>query len=59
MRNRQSVILVVDDNATNLKLVSMLAFEGYQIVTATDAEEAPAFGDISSDLFAGENHLFD
>jgi CheY-like chemotaxis protein len=43
MRNRQSVILVVDNNATNLKLVSdVLAFEGYQIVTATDAEEAQA-----------------
>lgn len=36
-----SCILVVDDNATNLKLVSeLLAFEGYQILKATDAEEA-------------------
>ena len=43
MQNRNSVILVVDDNATNLKLVlKLLKFEGYQIVTATDAEEAQA-----------------
>ena len=34
-------ILVVDDNATNLKLVStLLEFEGYDILTAVDAEEA-------------------
>jgi CheY-like chemotaxis protein len=34
-------ILVVDDNRTNLKLVSeLLAFEGYQILKAVDAEEA-------------------
>ena len=40
MRNRQSTILVVDDNAINLNLVSyLLEFEGYQIITATDAEE--------------------
>jgi CheY-like chemotaxis protein len=34
-------ILVVDDNATNLKLVSdVLAFEGHHILKAADAEEA-------------------
>ena len=34
-------ILVVDDNPTNLKLVSyVLAFEGYEIVNAIDAESA-------------------
>ena len=34
-------ILVVDDNATNLKLVSdLLEFEGYEISRAADAEEA-------------------
>lgn len=34
-------ILVVDDNPTNLKLVSdVLGFEGYQIVQASDAETA-------------------
>ncbi len=34
-------ILVVDDNPTNLKLVSdVLAFEGYDILKAVDAEEA-------------------
>ena len=34
-------ILVVDDNPTNLKLVSdVLAFEGYDILKAADAEEA-------------------
>ena len=34
-------ILVVDDNPTNLKLVSdVLAFDGYQILKASDAEEA-------------------
>ncbi len=34
-------ILVVDDNPTNLKLVSdVLAFEGHDILTAVDAEEA-------------------
>lgn len=34
-------ILVVDDNHTNLKLVSdLLAFEGYDILKAVDAEEA-------------------
>jgi CheY-like chemotaxis protein len=34
-------ILVVDDNPTNLKLVSdVLAYDGYRILKATDAEEA-------------------
>jgi CheY-like chemotaxis protein len=34
-------ILVVDDNATNLKLVSdVLGFEGHEILKAVDAEEA-------------------
>lgn len=34
-------ILVVDDNPTNLKLVSdVLHFEGYQILNASDAESA-------------------
>lgn len=34
-------ILVVDDNPTNLKLVSdVLEFDGYHILTATDAEAA-------------------
>jgi CheY-like chemotaxis protein len=34
-------ILVVDDNPTNLKLVSdVLAFEGHDILKAADAEEA-------------------
>ena len=34
-------ILVVDDNATNLKLVSdILAFEGYRILKAMNAETA-------------------
>jgi CheY-like chemotaxis protein len=34
-------ILVVDDNATNLKLVSdLLEFEGYEILKAADAEAA-------------------
>ncbi|MEW6306879.1 MAG: response regulator [Verrucomicrobiota bacterium] len=36
-------ILVVDDNPTNLKLVSdVLEFEGYQILQAADAEQAQA-----------------
>jgi CheY-like chemotaxis protein len=35
------LILVVDDNPTNLKLVSdVLKFEGYRILKATDAESA-------------------
>jgi CheY-like chemotaxis protein len=34
-------ILVVDDNSTNLKLVSdVLEFEGYRILKASDAESA-------------------
>ena len=34
-------ILIVDDNAVNLKLMRvLLAGEGYQVRTATDAEEA-------------------
>jgi CheY-like chemotaxis protein len=34
-------ILVVDDNPTNLKLVTdVLQFEGYQILKASDAESA-------------------
>jgi len=34
-------ILVVDDNNTNLKLVSdVLGFDGYQILKASDAESA-------------------
>jgi CheY-like chemotaxis protein len=34
-------ILVVDDNSTNLKLVSdLLAYEGHVIINAMDAEEA-------------------
>lgn len=34
-------ILIVDDNTTNLKLVSdVLAFEGYRILNAGDAESA-------------------
>lgn len=36
-----AIILVVDDNSTNLKLVSdVLGFEGYQILQASDAESA-------------------
>jgi CheY-like chemotaxis protein len=34
-------VLVVDDNPTNLKLVSdVLAFDGYRVLKAVDAEEA-------------------
>ena len=34
-------ILVVDDNATNLKLVAdVLSFDGYEVITAVDAEAA-------------------
>ena len=41
MKNRKPIILVVDDNPTNLKLVSdMLEFEGYHLLNAGDAEEA-------------------
>ena len=36
-----AMILVVDDNPTNLKLLSdVLEFEGYRILKAVDAEEA-------------------
>jgi CheY-like chemotaxis protein len=36
-----ATILVVDDNSTNLKLVSdVLGFEGYRILQANDAESA-------------------
>jgi CheY-like chemotaxis protein len=38
---RAARILVVDDNPTNLKLISdLLAFEGHEILKAMDAEEA-------------------
>ncbi len=38
---RTASILVVDDNPTNLKLVSdVLAYEGHDILRAVDAEEA-------------------
>ena len=41
MGNRQSTILVVDDNPTNLKLVKdVLGFEGHRILTAADAKQA-------------------
>ena len=41
--NHTPVILVVDDNPTNLKLVSdVLEFDGYEIVKAEDAEQAQA-----------------
>ena len=41
MNNNQPTILVVDDNPTNLKLVSdVLEFEGYTILKAADAEQA-------------------
>ncbi len=37
----QAAILVVDDHPTNLKLVKdVLEFDGYTIMTASDAEEA-------------------
>ena len=39
----EAVILVVDDNPTNLKLASaLLRAEGHTVVPATDAEEAEA-----------------
>jgi CheY-like chemotaxis protein len=42
MGNRQSTI-VVDDNSTNLKLVTdVLGFEGHRIVTAMNAKQAQA-----------------
>ena len=38
---RSARILVVDDNPTNLKLVSdLLAFDGHEVLSAMDAEEA-------------------
>ena len=41
VETRKPIILVVDDNPTNLKLVSdMLEFEGYNLLNAGDAEEA-------------------
>ncbi len=41
MKIRQSTVLVVDDNPTNLKLVTdVLGFEGHRMVTARDAKEA-------------------
>ena len=44
-------ILVVDDNATNLKLVSdVLAFEGHHILKAADAEEGLVLADTLPDL---------
>ena len=39
--NTAALILVVDDNPTNLKLVAdVLEFEGCRVITAGDAEEA-------------------
>jgi CheY-like chemotaxis protein len=39
--NSEIEILVVDDNPTNLKLVSdVLQFDGYKVLTAIDAEAA-------------------
>ena len=39
--NSSALILVVDDNPTNLKLVAdVLEFEGCRVITAGDAEEA-------------------
>jgi CheY-like chemotaxis protein len=41
MKNPPPAILVVDDNPTNLKLVSdLLEYEGYRVLKAADAEEA-------------------
>jgi CheY-like chemotaxis protein len=41
MENCQLKILVVDDNATNLKLISdVLEFEGWHVLKAGDAEQA-------------------
>jgi len=37
----EGTVLVVDDNPTNLKLVSdVLEFDGYRVLKASDAEEA-------------------
>ena len=45
-------VLVVDDNPTNLKLISdVLAFEGYNVLQAIDAEQAQiVIGKIKPDL---------
>jgi len=41
--NTTPLILVVDDNPTNLKLVTdVLGFEGHRVIAAGDAEEAHA-----------------
>jgi CheY-like chemotaxis protein len=49
MENRCSTILAVDDNATNLNLVSyLLEFQGYRVITAMDAEEALAIAQNSA-----------
>jgi CheY-like chemotaxis protein len=41
MNNGKAVILAVDDNPTNLKLIaSLLEFEGYTVLRAEDAEKA-------------------
>jgi CheY-like chemotaxis protein len=41
MNNQTQLILVVDDNAANLKLVcDVLEFESYRVLKATDAEAA-------------------
>jgi two-component system, cell cycle response regulator DivK len=47
-----STILVVDDNATNLKLARLLLqAEGYEVRLASDAEEAlSAINDVEPDL---------
>lgn len=43
MNARGQQILIVDDNPTNLKLARvLLQLEGYEVRTATDAEEALA-----------------
>ena len=43
MKTPPPAILVVDDNPTNLKLVSeLLEYEGYRVLQAADAEEAQA-----------------
>jgi CheY-like chemotaxis protein len=41
MNGESTTILIVDDNPTNLKLVSaLLGYEGHRIVTATNGEDA-------------------
>lgn len=49
---KRTRILVVDDNPTNLKLVShLLEFEGYEVLKAMDVEEAQvALSDTLPDL---------